>query len=478
MQIHRYAFHGAWGIVAAALTPTALAQEDAPRFGWETYAVDSRTVAPEDGGSAFTADIVVPGAPWLRVKFGEYDLGERSYITTTSMLDGGVQRLDSRTMPQWRSRTCYFNGDFVLLELHVAPGEENIFITVEKVMVGAPFVPGEEEGGIESICGATDDRVLSSEARAGRLHFVTAGGNPGNACTAWLISNGSVLTAGHCVDFDPDQGGAGLPDGVLDLDNNDVVEFDVPLSTAAGQLQFADPNDQYAIDLNSVTWNFDGQGQGLGKDWAVFAVFPNPNTGLRAHVAQGFYRTTDANPAVGNTIRITGYGTDNTPDSTRNQVQQTHTGPYQGESSAGADVWHSYQVDTTGGNSGSPIKWTTPSPDFTVGIHTNAGCGDPVDETANNGTSFEHDPLENAVQIFPGPNTQYVDLIRYGAAENGTIFHPFDTVTEAVTAASSGAVISVVEGSYSAASGNTFTAGADGKSVRIEAPVGTVLIGN
>ncbi len=477
MRICNYTLLNAMGVLAGALTPAALAQEDAPRFQWKPFPVDSRTA--EEGGPGFAKDIIVPGAAWLRVKFGEYNLGKRSYITTTSMLDGGAQRLDSRTMPQWRSRTCYFNGDFVRLELHVAPGEEGIFITVEKVMAGNPFVPQdeEEEGGIESICGASDNRVLSFEARVGRLHFVTAAGNPNNACTAWLISNGSVLTAGHCVDFDPDSGGPALPDGVLDLDNNDVVEFDVPLSTAGGQLQFADPNDQYAIDLGSVDWNFDGSGQGLGKDWAVFAVFPNPNTELRAHIAQGFYRTTNGNPVAGNTMRITGYGTDNTPLS-RNQVQQTHAGPYVNENFSGANVWHRYQVDTTGGNSGSPIIWTTTNPDFTVGIHTNAGCGNPIGTSANSGTSFEHNPVENAMQDFPSSNTEYVDLTRYGATENGTIYHPFNTVTEAVNAASSGAVISMVEGSYPAASGNSFTAGADGRSMTFEAPVGTVTIGN
>ncbi len=478
MNIRKHAYIGAWGAVAAVLIPaTAFAQPSGPRFHWEPIAVDSRTAEEEEGSSGFATPIIVPGAAWLRVHFSEYNLGSRSYITTTSMLDGGMQRLDSRTMPQWRNRTCYFNGDFVLLELHVAPGEENIFIAVDKVMAGTPFLPPESEdqqdGGIESQCGPTDDRVLSTYSREGRLHFVTAAGNPGLACSSFLISNGSVLTAGHCVDFDPDDGGPGLPDGVLDLDNNDVVEFDVPVSTAGGQLVFADPNDQYAIDLNSVEWNFDGEGQGLGKDWAVFELFPNPNTELRAHVAQGFYRTTNSNPAAANTIRITSYGQDNTPNWTRNQAQQTHTGPYVGESSSGSNYWHRYQVDTSGGSSGAPIIWLTPSPDYIVGIHTNGGCY--TDGTgANSGTSFEHNALENAMQDVPSTNTVYLDTTRYGATENGTIFHPYNTAAEAVSAASSGAIISMVEGSYSTG----FTAGADGKYLRFEAPVGSVTIGN
>ncbi len=47
-----------------------------------------------------------------------------------------------------------------------------------------------------------------------------------------MISNGRFLTAGHCVDFDPDQGGPLLPDGILDLSG--VVEFNVPASLPNG----------------------------------------------------------------------------------------------------------------------------------------------------------------------------------------------------------------------------------------------------
>jgi hypothetical protein len=72
-----------------------------------------------------------------------------------------------------------------------------------------------------------------------------------------------------------------------------------------------------------------------------------------------------------------------------------------------------------------------------------------------------------------------VDVVAYpnAPAENGTIFQPFNTVTEAVTAVVSGGRISIVEGSYTRAAGNTMIMGADGKSFAVEAPVGTVTIG-
>ena len=54
---------------------------------------------------------------------------------------------------------------------------------------------------------------------------------------------------------------------------------------------------------------------------------------------------------------------------------------------------------------------------------------------------------------------------------------PYETVTAAVNAIPSGGIVSIVEGGYAKVYGNTFTAGADGKSMLFEAPVGTVTIG-
>lgn len=443
----------------------------------EVFVLDSRSYANpgSESVSAFQAEIRVPGAPWLRVHFKDYNLGESSYVTLTSRKDGGRQQLDAKSLARWSNNSAYFNGDAVTVELHVAPGEQGIFFRVEEITVGEQVAPSAADLSIESQCGPSDNRVPSIDARVARLTFVDAFGSPGTACTAWLTSNGSLLTAGHCVDFDPDQLGPALPDGILDLDSNDVIEFNVPNSLASGLLVFANPNDQYPINLGSVNWNFDGEGQGLGKDFAVFDVFGNPASLKGPHQVQGFFRMTNGNPTSGNsTIRVTGYGTDGSPDLTRNQTQQTHTGLYTGESSSGANFWHTYQVDTTGGNSGSPIIWEDNG--FTIGIHTNAGCINPVGSSANSGTSFEHNPLENALETFPGPNVVYADLVRFGTTKDGTIFHPYDTIAEATTAASSGAIISIVTGTYNEVSGSALIIGTGNKALTLDAPVGTVVI--
>lgn len=440
-------------------------------YSSQPYALDTgaRTAEQSESasGPAFARTIRVPGAQWLRLNFAEATLGPGSYIQITSLKDGGAQQLDAGSLELWGNTSAFFNGDAVTFELFAAPDDAEARVRMERLWYGDPALlttlatSGLTPPGTNaplSLCGA-DNRVASTETRTGRLW-----GHVNGSCTAWLVSNGAVLTAGHCVDLDPDQGGPLLPDGTLDLTG--VVEFNVPLSQSNGSVNMAAPEDQFPIDFTSFTWRFDGEGQGLGKDWAVFRINPNATTGERAHAGRGFFRMTNGNPAVNATMRVTGYGSDT---GTANFTNQTDTGPYVGESSSGADIWHRYQVDTTGGNSGSPIIWTLNG--YTVGIHTNAGCaGD--GSGANSGTSFEVDALETAIQNFPGSPTRYVDSVAPypTGGESGFIFNPFNTVGEGVAAVPAGGRVSIVAGTY--------TEGAQtiNKAVTLEAPVGSAVI--
>ncbi|MCI0365820.1 MAG: hypothetical protein L0Y44_14405 [Phycisphaerales bacterium] len=416
--------------------------------------------------AAFEGRIVSPLAPWMRLFFADHNLGTSSFILLTSMQDGGHQRLDATGIEQWNGSSAFFNGQIVRIELIVGPGDEGVFFELDHIAVGewvGPF-----DGGIASLCG-DDDRVDSTDNRVGRLYL--------GGCTAWRITTGSLLTAGHCVDLDPDDGGPLLPDGVLDLSG--VVEFNVPASTAGGAPVAANPNDQYAIDITPATdvvWNFDGISS-TGEDWAIFAVFPNTNTGLLPHEAYGLpFRMTREVPAASDDMRITGFGIDTGAD---NYTNQTATGPYIAEDFDNAnDISHEYQVDTMGANSGSPIIWETNG--LTVGIHTNAGCDDPpTPGDGNQGTSFEVDALETAIRNFISSLAKFVDVGHpLRVAEEGTVYRPYSTVVLGVTNVSTGGVVSIVQGSYSAAAGNTFTVGEDGKSMRLEAPCGSVTIGN
>lgn len=468
------------GCMAAIFVMIAGIAAAAIPYHMEEYPIDSRQPSPHasEGPEGEIMYLVnLPGAPWLRVKIAEYNLAPASYISFTSLLDGGVQRQYARTLPEWGNLSAFLNGDAVVVQLHRGPGGDNDYFVIGVIMAGEvynAFKSGSDVTGdwpeLSSQCGTTDDRVPSAEARPARLTFVSnVTGNPINACTAWPAMNGAMLSAGHCVDFDPDGFGAGLPDGVLDIDANDVIEFNPPNSTAGGNLVFANPDDQYTMDLTSFTFDYDGEGNSTGLDWAVFGCNRNPNTNLTPHQAQGFYRMTNGDPAAADTIRISGYGTDNTPNSTRNQIQQTHTGPYVSEVVNGTRISHTYQVDTTGGNSGSPIIWETNG--YTLGIHTNAGCNTTAPIGANSGTSFEHNPLENALNAFPGANSRFVDKFRFGATEDGTVFHAWDTVAEGVSDVPSGGRLNIVAGTYAE---NMII----NKPMFIRAPVGGVLIGD
>lgn len=157
-------------------------------------------------------------------------------------------------------------------------------------------VGDDDEIGVATICGSTDDRKQSNDARQGRM----------GGCTAWLISKNIFLRAGHC----------GEP--------NQSTRMHFTSSNSNAPIA-----DQYAVDLSTYKY-LNG---GVGKDWAIGRLLPNSSTGLLAGVAQsakcsassgdatcGWYKLGNIGSVSGN-IRITGYGT--APDG---RTQKTHLG--------------------------------------------------------------------------------------------------------------------------------------------------------
>ncbi|GAB4300445.1 MAG: hypothetical protein Kow0098_27840 [Ignavibacteriaceae bacterium] len=308
----------------------------------------------------FTKTIQLGDVPWLRLHFSKVNLGQESFLIITSMLDGAQQKLDAKGMSQWQNSSAYFNGNTVELELWVAPGDANIYVGVDEIMVG-------EYAGLantESICGPTDDRISSNNPKTGRLLNI--------GCTAWIIPNGKLVSAGHCL-----SSGAGLAS---------TLEFNVPPSLPNGTIQHPGPEDQYATIGSSFQFT-DG---GIGNDWGVFEVSPNTITGLMPKEAQGDYwvLAQDLGPT---NIRITGYGVDDGED---NQTQQTHVGPNAG--STGTTM--RYQTDTQGGNSGSPV--IDDATGRSVGVHTHGGCTSSGGN--NSGTSLFHANFWAAVDMGQG----------------------------------------------------------------------------
>lgn len=395
----------------------------------------SSAAGAEETQTTFRQTVRIVDANWLQVRFGDFDLGERSTLVITSLEDNATQTLDHEALSQADGQSAFFNGEAIELELRVAPGESGVFFDISGLNVG----DGSSKFRKETLCDGDDDRASSSDAAVGRL--VNCGGGSCSVCTGWIISNGWHLAAGHC-----NYGGQ--------------LQFNVPQSTSSGAIVFPPPEDQYPVDGGSVT----SVDNGVGDDWGVFAVNDNSDTGLQPVEAQNaFYRVSrDHGPS---TLRVTGYGAD---DGTDNFTLQTDTGPSEGETVQSADdVFWQYRVDTEGGNSGGPVRLT--SSRLGVAIHTNGGCTD--SGGSNSGTSFENDDLENAMNTSPGTNVEYVDLSHPVGSEDGTVVRPYNTYGEGVTSLTAGGILSIVEGRYT----GTRTIS---KAMLIQAPVGSVILGD
>lgn len=415
----------------------------------ESYDVDSGL---HDGTGtqtrmAYSTVVVSPDAPWLQIHFADCKLGKESYLLLTSMQDGEQQRLDGKSLEIWQHASAQFKGDSVAVDLYVAQGDAGVSVKIDEITVGE-WVGGGPRGGCAWDCGICggDDRVSSTDPRVGRT----------GGCTGWIVSNGAYLTAGHCVS----------PGFTLD-----TLHFNVPSSNCDGTTNPASVNDQYPVLQASIVWSHTA-GE---DDWAVFACGPNSNTGLLPVQAQGdFFRMSgELNPAD---ARVTGYGLDASPAGCMggmnefSQTQQTHEADFYSNGGASLDI----EADVTCGVSGGPV--ITPDGIVALGIATRCTSNCNLDD--NHGTGFANIGLANFIQTFPGPNVVYVDAGHPVVLEDGSVFRPYDRVSEGVSAVPTGGIISIVTGDYPAAAGNTFTAGADGKAMTLVASVGLVRIGN
>lgn len=385
---HRRHFAGAAAVMTAlALAAPATAQIAAPHAHWELYPLRSGVLAnPYPIETVVFRQIVsLPqNTPWLRLYFDKAQLGKGSYLRISSLADGDVLTMQQQHLEQWGFTSTYFNGNTVLLEIVAGPNTGKNYVEIAKIWAG------DDPAAVtatDTICGSNDDRVPSSNAAVGRLDV---------GCTGWIISapasgNDKVhLTAGHC-----------FPGAT-------VLEFNVPSSNSNCSLQHPPASRQFAVDTASVVF----VNGGIGNDFAVYRCFPNPNTNLTTFQQQGAAITLATSmPAVNSTLRVTGFGLDGsnvTPGSanscncssgagtgSRNQTQQTHTGPLNGTTASAAN----YAVDTCGGNSGSPVF--NDATGEAIAIHTHGGCTT-SSGSGNSGTLATYQPLRNAILTVGG----------------------------------------------------------------------------
>ncbi len=329
-----------------------------------------------------TETISEEGAIWLRLFFKDINLGKNSMLMLTSALDGATQTLTSATIKTWRNSTAYFNGDKITLKLIVAPGEESIGLTLKEIGVG------ELDPNTRSQCGSADDRIDATDNAIGRIVPI--------GCTGWIITNGRLVTAGHCVDS-----------------RAEILEFNVPKSNPDRTIVHPGPEDQYPIQSGDFVSPYPNS-PSAANDWGVFTVVANTQTGLTPIQAQGKSFNVVQN-APGDNITITGFGTDTGID---NQTQQTHTGPL----SSVDNTFVRYRTDTTGGNSGSPI--IDAATGNAVGVHAYGGC------TTSGGSNFGERATIPAfwdamgLDVTPPPTdecTGDITLFPYNESFEGTI---------------------------------------------------------
>ena len=316
---------------------------------------------------AYRIKVMIPGATSLRLFFGGASLGAGSYILITSLKDSAQQHLDAAAISQWHSTSAYFNGDAVELELIVAPADNDVSFTVDRIFVGGHISPPLPEA--STVCLSTDTRTPSSNPAIGRLVDSTYS-HLDNWGTVWIAPSGVLVGAAHSFAWG----------------TNTTVEFNVPPSLADGTPQHPNPKDQYVIDFNTLKTPQTPPIQ-VGNDWAVFSVFPNSETELSPIQEQQAFIGVEQNDSPSG-LRITGYGTSSIGTLTR--TQQTSTG-YALPSS---DSVLNYEVYAEPGNSGSPVIDT--STGMAVAIHIN-GCNASAG-TPYQGTSMYCTNLWNLVK--------------------------------------------------------------------------------
>lgn len=221
----------------------------------------------------------------------------------------------------------------------------------------------------KTICGESDDRILSDERPIGRAGRI--GDNAG--CTVTMISKSCAVSVGHCVDA------------------FEEVQFNVPLSLNTTP-QRANADDIYLRNKDFLRY----KDAGSGDDWAVIKLKKNENTQLYPGEVQGYY-TIQPNLKVekGMKVRITGYGLDKS-DNEGNLAQQTHSGTV--EKLGGfffKRARFGYSVDTMGGNSGSAV--ILEETNEIIGVHSHGTCTST--NNYNEGTMIsKHKNFQRAIQ--------------------------------------------------------------------------------
>jgi subtilase family serine protease/V8-like Glu-specific endopeptidase len=301
-------------------------------------------------------------ASFLQVEFSKIQLGEGSVLEIESLFDDEKQAWEWNKISEVGMHSLYFNGDTIRIRLFAGPNTKNNSFAIKSIAVGNPV----DQLPPLTICGTADNRVRSFDRRVARL-LIRKGSSVG-ICTGWLISSVNCFaTAGHCLS------------GSVTLV---TAQFNVPLSSSTGSIRNPSTSSQYNWE-GTTRRRFESGG--VGRDWGVFSTLKNSVTGRYAGSVQRSYFSFSLAPSNGTSLRVTGHGADSSPR-TYNFIQQTHTGPQK----VRGGTFLGYQVDTMGGNSGSPV--TISSSGRAVAVHTHGGCTT-SSSSYNKGTRQSYTPF-------------------------------------------------------------------------------------
>ncbi len=240
---------------------------------------------PAEVRLAASQALQIPQAQWLRLEFGEIRLGSGSFLRISGA-DGAVQTIDADAARLLRKRSAFFNGDRVLLELHVASGDPGAQFVVQRALVNGaehPARPAIPPG---------DTRRAASDRRVGRALVERADGRV-LICTAWLVGAGVAVTAGHCAH------------GLVQ------VHFEPPASAADGELRFPPPERQFWPEPNTLRVSNGAP----GADWAVLQLRSPTAAGQAELTARGGFALVEgaASTSMQTEVRAPGFGGDYEP---------------------------------------------------------------------------------------------------------------------------------------------------------------------
>ncbi|OQS06895.1 hypothetical protein THRCLA_20268 [Thraustotheca clavata] len=335
---------------AAAATAQQCVQQASINIGEETPLKLSF-----DGSTPYSYTIKKAGATYTSVHFEDLNVPTGAILTLTS-LDGkeSVKYVGGETRHNVFAE--WISGSEAVLT-YEAPSytkqDKNVF-TIDKVTFGKVPSP------LESICGKDDSRptqcyatdlakVKSSKSVARLL----IGGQ--FLCTGWLVgSEGHMMTNNHCIKTAEDAKNVQVEFGAVCAtcdDSNNTKQLACKgtiVATSATHL-ISDPDNDFALVKLNVK-----DGVDLSK-WGYLQVRPDgPKLGEEIHI-------------IGNPRGWPQYAAIVVDDGKPGVVTNTSI-----ESCVNDEF--GYELDTQGGNSGSPIFSTKEN--VVVGLHNCGGCPD------------------------------------------------------------------------------------------------------